>query len=34
MNFDKRSFGLALLWLAALAVATVVLYAVVHHWSI
>ena len=31
MNFDKRSFGLALLWLAALAVATVVLYAVVHH---
>ena len=31
MNFDKRSFGLALLWFAALAVATVVLYAVVHH---
>jgi hypothetical protein len=31
MNFDKRSFGLALLWLAALAVATDVLYAVVHH---
>ena len=31
MNFDKRSFGLALLWFAALAVATVVLYALVHH---
>src|SRR6516164_2248171 len=31
MNFDKRSFGLALLWFAAVAVATVVLYAVVHH---
>jgi hypothetical protein len=31
MNFDKRSFGLALLWLAALAVATLVLYNVVHH---
>jgi len=31
VNFDKRSFGLALLWFAALAAATVVLYAVVHH---
>jgi hypothetical protein len=31
MNFDKRSFGLALLWLAALVMATAVLYAVVHH---
>jgi len=31
MNFDKRSFGLALLWLAVLAAATVLLYAVVHH---
>jgi hypothetical protein len=31
MNFDKRSLGLALLWLAALAVTTAVLYAVVHH---
>jgi hypothetical protein len=31
MKFDKRSFGLALLWFAALAGATAVLYAVVHH---
>jgi hypothetical protein len=31
MNFDKRSFGLALLWLAILALAIVRLYGVVHH---
>jgi hypothetical protein len=31
MNFNKRSLGLALLWLAALAAATVMLYAIVHH---
>jgi hypothetical protein len=30
MNFDKRSFGLVLLWLAALVVTTAVLYNVVH----
>jgi hypothetical protein len=30
MNFDKRSLGIALLWLAALAVATALLYVVVH----
>jgi hypothetical protein len=30
MNFDKRSFVLALLWLAALAASIVMLYAVVH----
>jgi len=31
MNFNKRSLGLALLWLAVLAAATVILYAIVHH---
>jgi hypothetical protein len=30
MKFDKRSLGLALLWLAALAASIVMLYAVVH----
>ena len=30
MNFDKRSFGIALLWLAILALAIVWLYGVVH----
>jgi hypothetical protein len=30
MNFDKRSFGTALLWLAILALAIVWLYGVVH----
>jgi hypothetical protein len=31
MNFDKRSFGLSLLWLVILVVATVWLYGIVHH---
>jgi hypothetical protein len=30
MNFDKRSFGWAVLWLAALVAAGAVLYNVVH----
>jgi hypothetical protein len=30
MNFDKRSLGLALLWLAALVVAITLLYPIVH----